>query len=344
MNFLNNFQSELISQTSIVHYIEFQFEQELNKVRRYLNVEIKDELYNNNSNYMKLILLACDELLNRNSKSYVVEKELPAIARNVDVREPIGEVIEYCIETLEDGGDLGVAELKEELDKINEENREDYCCYDFTEQQIEEMIDSAYIIKDYRKNYELEEQDEMINSFKTSIKLVDNSSLSNIFRQSFINVFSIFDAYVFEYIEEFFCAKPKELSRFLEVRNNEKIKFTLDEVVDFEDIENLKNEMIHRQLAGRYLSELINKLHKYRPSLFTGVEYPMLMEMIERRNIHLHNKGVVDKKYCSSFNIYHFYEGEYAFIDDEYLFAKVFNTLSQFSINMEIELNIDNVK
>ena len=48
VNFLNNFQSELISQTSIVHYIEFQFEQELNKVRRYLNVEIKDEIYNNN--------------------------------------------------------------------------------------------------------------------------------------------------------------------------------------------------------------------------------------------------------------------------------------------------------
>ena len=63
----------------------------------------------------------------------------------------------------------------------------------------------------------------MINSFKTSIKLVDNSSLSNIFRQSFINIFSIFDAYVFEYIEEFFCAYPKELSRFLEVKNNEKL-------------------------------------------------------------------------------------------------------------------------
>ena len=207
MNFLNNFQSELISQTSIVHYIEFQFEQELNKVRRYLNVEIKDELYNNNSNYMKLILSTCDELLSRNSKSYVAEKELPAIARNVDVREPIGEVIEYCIETLEAGGELGVAELKQELDKINKENDEDYCYYDFTEQQIEEMIDSAYIIKDYRKNYELKERDEW----------------SNIFRQSFINIFSIFDAYVFEYIEEFFCAYPKELSLFLEVKNNEKL-------------------------------------------------------------------------------------------------------------------------
>ena len=102
--------------------------------------------------------------------------------------------------------------------------------------------------------------------------------------------------------------------------------------------------MIHKQLAGRYLSELINKLKKYRPSLFTGVEYPVLMEMIERRNIHLHNKGIVDEKYCGFFNIYHFCDGEYAFIGDKYLFTIVFNTLSQFTKNMEKELNIDNVK
>ena len=176
MNFLNNFQSELISQTSIVHYIEHQFEKELSNVRRYLNVKIKDELYDNNSDYMKLLILACDDVLVRNSKSYVAERDLPAIARNVDVREPIGEVIEYCVETLNDGGYLGVAELKEELDEINKKNGADYSYYDFTEQQIKEMIDSAYIIKDYRNNSELEEQDEMINSFKTSIKLVDNSS------------------------------------------------------------------------------------------------------------------------------------------------------------------------
>lgn len=68
------------------------------------------------------------------------------------------------------------------------------------------------------------------------------------------------------------------------------------------------------------------------------------MEMIERRNIHLHNKGIVDEKYCGFFNIYHFCDGEYAFIDDKYLFTIVFNTLSQFTKNMEKELNIDNVK
>ena len=71
---------------------------------------------------------------------------------------------------MEAGGELGVAELKQELDKINKENDEDYCYYDFTEQQIEEMIDSAYIIKDYRKNYELKERDE----WSIHLKLVLN--------------------------------------------------------------------------------------------------------------------------------------------------------------------------
>ena len=64
MRFSNNFQLELISQTTIVNYIEDGFEQELNKAKEFLDIEIK-------------------------------EKSLPKIAQNVDVREPIGEIIQY---------------------------------------------------------------------------------------------------------------------------------------------------------------------------------------------------------------------------------------------------------
>ena len=53
----------------------------------------------------------------------------------------------------------------------------------------------------------MEEQDNIINVLKTTIKLVDNSSSSNIFRQSFINIFSIFDAYIFEYLILFALSK-----------------------------------------------------------------------------------------------------------------------------------------
>lgn len=340
MGLFNDFQFELISQTSIVQYIEFQFENELSKVRRCLDVKDEENLYDNNIEYMANLVVACDKILDKNAKSYVPLKELPSIARNFDVREPIGEVISYCVETLEDGGYLGVRELKEELDENNRINGDEYAVYDFTEEQIKDIIEAAYVIKDYRINNRLEEVDEAIELLKTTIKLVDNSSSTNIFRQSFINVFSIFDAYVFEHLKQFFYMNPSELDSFLDIKNSEKVKISLDELLEFGSIEDLKAEMIQKQFSGRYLSELISKLKKYRPKLFDGIKYPMLMEMIERRNIHLHNKGFVDNKYYNGFNLYKFNVGDYAYIDRKYLFDVVFNAMSTFTTNMEKELPV----
>lgn len=42
-------------------------------------------------------------------------------------------MVNYCIEILVYVGNLGITKLKEELDKINKENEEDYCYYDLTE-------------------------------------------------------------------------------------------------------------------------------------------------------------------------------------------------------------------
>ncbi len=342
MGFLNDFQFELISQTSIVHYIEFQFEQELHKANKFLNLTIKEEkLYDNNSCFMTELVTACDNLLDEISNSYRKERALPDIAKGVDIREPIGETIEYCIETLENEGSLDPLELKNELAEANRLNDDDCDYYSFSDEQIKEILESAEIIRDYRINAELEEQEDILNLLKTTIKLVDNSSSSNIFRQSFINVFSIFDAYVFEYLKKFSYSNPKELEKILDVKNNEKVKITLDEMLDFNNIEELKFNMIQKQFTGKYLSELIGKLKKYKPEIFDDIEYPELMEMIERRNIHLHNKGFVDDKYCDSFNIYRLNKGDYAYIDSNYLFIKVFNTLSQFVTNIETALPTD---
>lgn len=339
MGLFTDIQFELISQTSIVQYIEYQFEQELEKAKSFLNIKIEEKLYDNNSDYMRMLDSACDDLLEKNAQSYLIEKTLPDIARNVDFREPIGEVIQYCVEILETGSDLEINELKKELDEINKMDDDDNC-YKFTEKQIEQIIEAAHIINDRRINLEMEEQDEIMNLLKISIKLVDNFSSSNIFRQSFINIFSVFDAYVFEHLKQFFYTHPKELEKFLDIKNSEKVKITLDEMLDFNSIEELRKDMVQKQFSGRYLSELVSKLKKYKPEIFNGIEYLMLMEMIERRNVHLHNKGFVDNKYYNSFNIYKLSIGDYAYIDSNYLFIKVFNTLSQFSINIEKELCI----
>lgn len=333
MGFLSDFHMELISQHSIVHYIEYQFERELSKVQRFLGIQIIENLYDNNSEFMKRLICACDDALERVSKSYTDEKPLPAIARGVDMREPAGEILEHCIDTIDAGGDVDVDSLRADLDETNRLNGEEY--YDFTDGQLEELISASHIIYGYRKNSELQEQEDAISVLKTTIKLVDTSSSANIFRQSFINVFSIFDAYVFDNLKEYFYKHPEELGKFLDTKNSERVKVALEDVLPFTSIEQLKNELVQRQFSGRYLSEIIKKLKTYLPSLFDGIDYAKLMEMIERRNIHLHHKGYVDEKYYSSFNIYSLSVGDYAFIDSKYLFINVFNTLSHFATNFD---------
>ena len=159
--------------------------------------------------------------------------------------------------------------------------------------------------------------------------------MSNIYRQSFVNIFSIFDAYVFDNLKEYFYEHPEHLDIFLDIKNNDRIKASIDDVVLFSSIEELKRDLIQKQFNGRYISELIRKLHKFKPSVFENIDYSVLLEMIERRNIHLHNKGYVDEKYCDSVNLYSLKIGEYAYIDSKYLFITVFNTLSQFSVDFE---------
>lgn len=341
MAFLKDFKSELTAQTSIVKYIEYQFERELNRAKGFLNTKIEENLYDHNSDYMKMLISVCDDILEKNSRSYLEEKPLPDIAKNADIREPIGEIIEYCLETLECGDHLNMAELKAELDEIKRMNDDEYgTLYDFTEEQLEQIIESAYVINDYNFNATIKEQDEIIKSLKTTIRLVDNFSSSNIFRQSFINIFSIFDAYVFDHLKRFFYAQPGELKKFFVIKDKEKINMTLDEIVCFDSIEDLKIDIVQKQFAGKYLSELVSKLYKYKPNIFVDVKYSILTEMIERRNVHLHNKGFADIKYCTSCNIYKLNVGDYAYIDSEYLFTKVFDTLSQFVANLEKELSI----
>jgi len=124
------------------------------------------------------------------------------------------------------------------------------------------------------------------------------------------------------------------LDNFFDNKNNDKVKVVLDEILSFSTIDELKYEIIRRQFSGKYLSELISKLKKQIPSLFDKKEFEKVMEIIGRRNIHLHNKGFVDEIYCKSFNLYSFNVGEYAFIDSNYLFIEVFNTLSTFVTNL----------
>lgn len=339
MSFISDFQMELVSQTSIINYIKFQFEKELNNVSQFLDINIGGNLYDNNAEFMKKLITKCDEALENINNNYVPNNPLPPIAKNLDVREPIGQAIEFCLESFDSEETLTVLSLKKELDNANKNSGEKL--YNFTDKEIEGIITASKIIFDNNKNSELYKREMSIEVLKTTINLVNNASSSNIFRQSFINIFSIFDAYVFENLKIYFCKHPKELEKFLALKSNDKIKVNIDDVLLFDNIEELKENMIYKQFDGKYLSEIIKKLKNYNDDIFSNIDYPKLLEMIERRNIHLHNKGFVDTKYLKSYNVYKFKLNDYAYIDDEYLLIKVFNTLSQFASNFEKVFNLE---
>ena len=337
MSLYDDFQSEIIAQTDIIFYLQKQFEKEYRATAHILglsHIESNiDILYNDNTKMMSELLSKCDEKIAANSKLYIEVDDLPEWVRRIDLREPMGEIIEYCIEALRNEEALTLEVLKKALNYTNQGVKESI--YGFSDEKLQELIDVSCLLFKHEKNSILAKQDYELENLKNSIRLVDNSSSSNIFRQAFINIFSLFDAFVFDCLKTYFYNHPTELDNYFENKNNEKVKVLLCEVIEYTAIDDLKNEMIERQFSGKYLSEAVAKLKRYKPETFENIDYAKFMEMIERRNIHIHNKGIVDSKYSSSYNIYNLSVGEYAYIDSNYLLVNVFNTLSILSENLK---------
>ena len=338
MNIFNDFQAEIDSQISIIYYFQRRFEYEFKSVSHIIQKLIPsniDKLYNNNSDLMNELLAACNLKLEHNSSLYVATDELPNWIKGLDLREPTGELIELCIDYIESGKPLSLQEFQSIIAETNKLNGKNH--YDLSNEKLVEILSVSQTLFKLCKNNELTLEDEKLNLLKTTIALIDTSSNSNIFRQTFINSFSLFDAYVFDCVKSFFYKHPTELTVFFTTK--ELMKIGIDELILFDKIEELKSEIIHKQFAGRYLSDVISRLYKYDETIFEHVNFSNLMEMVSRRNIHIHNKGIVDDKYCENYNIYGLKKGDFASIDNNYLLANVFNTLLIFAENLQKILN-----
>ena len=102
--------------------------------------------------------------------------------------------------------------------------------------------------------------------------------------------------------------------------------------------DSFKEIQIETLLKKCYVKDLLYILHNKFGSLFDidGKDtYPILQEMIGRRNVHVHNNGIVDQMYLEKFNLYGATQGEYLKINKEYfdnattLTMKVVTSISQ---------------
>lgn len=264
----------------------------------------------------------CSEYLDNTEK-----KEIPVELERLKILDP----------------DLGlVSYLSDEWDNESFEEYYDYLC-NKTAESLKNDIDSTpnseqyygkFTVEDYEKvleycrayhfNEHIEEMrhyEQELGEYLTLFNVMDYKNPLNIYRQSFILLMTTFDAAIFDIAEVILNNHFFEFCNANE--NSLKDGYKLKEIAKFGSFENLKADIIAKILNDNYASGLLKMLHEYSPKSFmddTGDFYGTICEIIARRNLHIHKRGIVDKDYFSQAqgNKYDFKIGDIAYIRSEY--------------------------
>lgn len=279
--------------------------------------------------------------------------EIPEWFKSIDVRSQEGEIVDIIFEQIDDN----IVD-REEIYKAVSSQIEALCITegenidgDFylnlfdCKERIYEYIDCS--LKAYYNNSIFEDIHELqvLKNFEKLLRLVDTKNNINIYRQAFIQLVALFDAFVFECFEVQFS---NNFFKWLKLFDKDNI--SLNEIANNNNFDDLKNMIIERVLKGLYLKDLLIILNENNPSLFNiegKTKYANFREIINRRNCHIHNNGIIDKAYLginrndakSKFNLHNFALGDYAEINKEYLLVAL-ECCSQFIKNL-IKIEIE---
>ena len=161
-------------------------------------------------------------------------------------------------------------------------------------------------------------------TIKAIDKLVAPNAIAGTLRQGFILLVTTFDAAIFDLVrvklrKDFFSligtfAKDERIS--------------VQEFGEAGSFEVLRDSIIERQLKRRYIRDLLYILEKLGVECIDksdGQRFVQLIELVLRRNVHVHSRGVVDDRYLEldqngkpKCNPYNFAAGDDAQIDEPY--------------------------
>jgi len=267
--------------------------------------------------------------------------KIPEISKKVldnDLQESLCSFVESTVYDCMDNPDnlpyseliktLTAEEIKEEVDEVDKVSKEK--CYDML--TIEDYQSVMIYMRCKLFNDEIDEFESDLYEYQelqTLYSIFDDYAPINIYRQSFILLLTAFDAVVFDLSKKIFTSNFFEIAPFI---NYDK-KFTLSDISKFENFEEFSSQTIETVISGKYIADLLEILYKYKNSIFVVDEkdsFAEILEIVQRRNLHVHKKGIVDEKYFSKGNGSELgiQKGEYAVINDQY-FNKVVGLLEQ---------------
>jgi hypothetical protein len=152
----------------------------------------------------------------------------------------------------------------------------------------------------------------------------------NVLRQGFLLLMTAFDAAVFD------LTRVALRRRFFDLIGGfgKQDKVTLEEVGAAGSFEAFREQVVEDQLKRRYVKDLLGLLQGLGVKLVDearGDKPVQLIELVLRRNLHVHNRGVVDERYMEAdpktkrprFNLFALSAGQVACIDDGYFESAV---------------------
>lgn len=259
-----------------------------------------------------------------------VKKEIelfkfPEQGISMDVRSFEGEWVQYMIDALE--GDQSLEHIETVRQDAIRENQDHAAMNDeepADENFINNTIENALFILKSRKLYALEYVLEKSEEIDIAIQMVKPEAEINVLRQGFILLMTIFDATMFDLMR---VAINKDFFRLIgAVAKQDKVP--LESLSKYNTFDQFRNEIIEEQLKPKYLKDILSILDNQSVQYVddsSGFRSIHLKEMIQRRNIHIHNRGRVDERYIERdnngtprYNIYNFAIGSIAQIDYQY--------------------------
>lgn len=153
------------------------------------------------------------------------------------------------------------------------------------------------------------------------------------------------------YSTALFDAQFLDLVKILLLSNENSLKssktITIETVLQHSSLDNLKSYILNKELVEfgfksfcdqvKYVSEKFNLNFKSEK-----IEIDEIIEIIETRNIHVHNRGIINPIYLTNTKSTIYYLGDYRTIDNDYL-EKSRKSLNKF-INRLLDLTIEKLK
>jgi len=279
--------------------------------------------------------------------SHMQPLELPAVSERIIANDLMESLVQYTESTVYDCmvnpenkeyfeliDTIIPTEFKKEIDMQDEISEEKY--YDMLSVDDYKSLLNYAKCKLYNEAIDDIERDiEEYIELKTLYNIFDEKNPINIYRQAFILLMTAFDAAIFDLFSNLFNADFFNIARIM---NYEK-KFSLGDITKFRDFSEFASKTIDTMISGKYVSDILEILHIYKVDYFLiqGSDcFDDIIEMVQRRNLHVHKNGIVDEKYFTKGNGSQsgIQLGEYALIDNLY-YNNASQILNNFILNIQ---------